>query len=108
MYESFRDMKRYTGTLPHNHGFDFMTETILGKAVRDDSELFECLPDTNFYELMPIEGETDTKPLCWSQVEVGKSYFVIVTNHAGLYRYQTSHIIRPWVITASSIRFTIY
>ena len=108
MYESFRTLKRYTGNLPHNHGYDFMKETILGKAVGDDTELFECLQNNNFYELMPIDGDDDAKPLCWSQVEVGKSYFVVVTNHAGLYRYQTSHIIRPREITPESIKFTIY
>ena len=57
---------------------------------------------------MPIDGDDDAKPLCWSQVEVGKSYFVVVTNHAGLYRYQTNHIIRPREITPESIKFTIY
>lgn len=108
MYESYKGLKRYTSGVPHNHGYYFTEETIFGKAVADDSDLFECIQDYNVYELIPIDGADDTKPLLWSEVETDNTYFIVVTNHAGLYRYQTDHTVCPREITPQSIKFTIY
>lgn len=108
LYESCNALKRYTGDIPHNHGFYFTEETIFGKAVSDDSNLFECIQNYNMYELQPISSTDDTKPLLWSQAKTDESYFIVVTNHAGLYRYQTDHIVHLSEITPDSIKFTIY
>ena len=105
MRESFRALKRYTGELPHNHGYYILEETILGKAVTDDSELFECLKEFDFYELQSV---SNAKIYTWTQVELGNPYFVIVTNRSGLYRYETGHIIVPREISLESIKFTVY
>lgn len=105
-YEAFQQMKRYTGNLAHNHGYYFTEEAILGKAVADDSDLFECIKGVNFYELKPLA--TDGAPVFWTQVEMGKPYQLIVTNKAGLYRYTTDHIICPQKVSLNSIEFTIY
>lgn len=108
MYESFNALKRYTGGIPHNHGYYFTEETIFGKAVADDSGLFECILDYNVHELLPIADIDGTRPLLWSNCKVGETYFIVVTNHAGLYRYQTDHTVCPREITPDSIKFTIY
>lgn len=108
MYESYNKLKRYTSGVPHNHGYYFTEETIFGKAVGDDSALFECIQDYNVYELMPIDGSEDTKPLLWSEVNTDKTYFIVVTNHAGLYRYITDHIVIPQEVSSETIKFTIY
>lgn len=105
-YEAFQEMKRYTGDLAHNHGCYFTEEAILGKAVADNSDLFECIKGVNFYELKPIA--TDSAPVFWTQVETGKPYQLIVTNKAGLYRYTTDHFICPQKVSLNSIEFTIY
>ncbi len=105
-YEAFQQMKRYTGDLPHNHGYYFTEEAILGKAVADDSNLFECIKGVNFYELKPLA--TEDAPVFWTQVEMGKPYQLIVTNRAGLYRYTTDHFICPQKVSITTIEFTIY
>lgn len=105
-YEAFQEMKRYTGDLSHNHGYYFTEEAILGKAVADDSDLFECIKGVNFYELIPLA--TDSAPVFWTQVEMGKPYQLVVTNRAGLYRYTTDHFICPQKVSLNSIEFTIY
>lgn len=105
-YEAFLEMKRYTGDLPHNHGCYFTEEAILGRAVADDSNLFECIKGVNFYELVPLA--TDAAPVFWTKVEIGKPYQLVVTNRAGLYRYMTDHFICPQKVSLESIEFTIY
>ncbi len=105
-YQAYRDMKRFTGDVTHSHGFYFTEEAILGKATADDSELFECIRGNSFYELMPVAGDSTT--VCWSQVEKGAPYQLVVTNKAGLYRYVTDHFICPQEISQDSIKFTIY
>lgn len=108
-YESYNALKRYTDGIPHNHGYYFTEETIFGKAISDDSNMFECIQNYNVYELLPVVDTSDEpKSLLWSNVIVGTSYFIVVTNHAGLYRYQTDHIVVPCDITPESIKFTIY
>lgn len=108
LYESCNEMKRYTGDIPHNHGYYFTEETIFGKAVADDSNLFECIRNNNFYELIPIKGEDNSSPIRFSEANIGEPYQLVVTNRAGLYRYVTDHIVCPKEVNHNQIRFTIY
>ena len=86
-----RSMKDYTGDIPHNHGYYYTEEAILGQAVADDCDLFQKPVISNdFYELMGV----DDRVISLSDAEVGKSYHIIVTNPCGLYRYTTHHFIR--------------
>lgn len=105
-YPACEEMKKYTGTLTHNHGYYFTEEAILAKASADESNLFECVRGNNFYELIPLKEES--APVLWTQVEKGAPYQLVVTNKAGLYRYTTEHFICPQEVTRESILFTIY
>ena len=108
MSESMQQLRRHIGSLPHNHGYDYLKSAVMGKAVANDSDLFECIKEHCFYEFLPCENAADkSKTLLWSELEIGKAYRVVVTNHAGLYRYRTGHIIVPQVVTPESIKFTI-
>jgi len=111
MYESMRQMKAYTGDLPHNHGYLYSPVALLGKAVADDSDLFSMSSATgsNFYELLPITaGGSDAQALTLSEAENDKPYQLVVTNQAGLYRYVTDHFIYVKEVDFSAVRFTIY
>ncbi len=105
-YPACEEMKKYTGTLTHNHGYYFTEEAILAKASADESNLFECVRGDNFYELIPLKEES--APVLWTQVVKGAPYQLVVTNKAGLYRYTTEHFICPQEVTRESILFTIY
>jgi hypothetical protein len=48
---------------------------------------------SGFYEFIPY-GENTDKVLLAHELEVGKEYEMIITNYAGLYRYQMFDIIR--------------
>ena len=109
-YESgLKLLDHYCGDVTFNNGFYFTAETILGRAVADNSKLYECIQDYNFYELLPAGSKVGEPagPLTWSQAETGKPYYLVVTNHAGLYRYRTEHIITPVNVSADRIQFTV-
>ena len=111
MYESMRQMKSYTGDLPHNHGYLYSPVALLGKAVADDADLFSMSSamGSNFYELISLmDGERDGHVLTLSEAERDKPYQLVVTNQAGLYRYVTDHFICVKEVDFSSARFTIY
>ena len=100
-------MKKYTGSMPHSNGYYFTEEAILGKAVADDTELFECPRGVNYYELLPQESASDAA-INWSEATVNNRYALVVTNRAGLYRFVTDHIVCPKEVTADHIYYTIY
>lgn len=100
-------MKLFTGKTPHNHGYYYTEETICGRAVADDSDIFETLSTNSFHEYLPLMNDsagtilsTETKP--------GAPYYLVVTNSAGLYRYVTDHIVRIQETQMDKILFTIY
>ena len=106
-YEATTHMKQFTGQTPHNHGYYFTEETIYGRAVADDSDLFETFASDSFLEYLPLEDpnaetvlSTDTKP--------GTPYQLVVTNHAGLYRYVTDHVVCIQEVQIDKLLFTIY
>jgi hypothetical protein len=108
LYESCRDMKQFTGDIPHNHGYYFTEEAIFGKAIADGSDLFECIRGNNFYELIPIQEDDNAATVRFSESHIGEPYQLVVTNRAGLYRYVTDHIVCPKEISPTHIQFTIY
>lgn len=104
--DACKRMKHYTGNITHNHGFFFTEESVFGRPVSDNNDTFEWIRDNDFYELIPLTGEDDT-PLRWTTVKKGEPYRLVVTNHAGLYRYVTNHVIIPQEVSVETIRFTI-
>ena len=92
---------------PHNNGYYYTEETIYGRAMADDSDLFETFPSGSFHEYLPLKDNqaatvlsTDTKP--------GVPYQLVVTNSAGLYRYVTDHIVSIQETQLDKIYFKIY
>ncbi len=83
-------MKEFTGNMPHNHGYCYTEETICGRAVEDNSDLFETVQSGSFHEYMPAGGDNETTLLS-TDVKQGEEYQLVVTNSAGLYRFVTSH-----------------
>lgn len=80
-------------------GRDYMmmaSEGIMGVPLRDGGSGGVCGVGLHFYEFVP-EDEID-KPnptvLLPHQLEVGKTYVLILTNGAGLYRYNVGDVVR--------------
>ena len=100
-------MKLFTGQTPHNHGYYYTEETILGKAVADDSDLFETFPSGSCHEYLPLRHDSPLTSLS-TETKPGEPYYLVVTNTSGLYRYVTDHIIRIHETQMDKILFTIY
>jgi hypothetical protein len=90
-YDATAHMKEFTGKTPHNNGYYYTEETIYGKAVADDSDLFETFPMKCFHEHLPLDIENKDTVL-YTHTKEGEPYQLVVTNRAGLYRYVTDHI----------------
>lgn len=60
-----------------------------------DTEDSVMAPASAFFEFLPVEyGDDFSKCLTMDQVEVGKTYELIVTNLSGFYRYRTSDAVK--------------
>ena len=106
-YESTARMKQFTGNIPHNNGYYYTEETIYGKAVADDSDLFETFPSGSFHEYLPL-NENNAATALSTDTKSGIPYQLVVTNRAGLYRYVTDHMVCIQETQMDKILFTIY
>ena len=103
-HESTKAMKRYTQGVAHNHGYYMTAETMMARAMADDSEDFELL-NNDFYEFLPVNSPSGTRPLLLSETKTNENYNVVITNKAGLYRYKSNHhiIIKEHLIGGKTI-----
>ena len=106
-YEATARMKEFTGDIPHNHGYYYTEETIYGRAMADDCDLFEGFQSGSFHEFLPLK-EKDAKTVLYTDTQKEMPYQLVVTNKAGLYRYITDHVVCIQKIEMEKILFTIY
>lgn len=91
--EATQALRRYIKGTPLNHGYFYTAESLIARAKGDDSDLFELILKNDFYEFIPTDTTSCETPLLVSDLQPGKSYEIIVTNKAGLYRFQSGHQI---------------
>lgn len=48
-------MKQFTGNIPHNNGYYYTEETIYGRAVADDCDVFETVPSGSLHEYLSMK-----------------------------------------------------
>ena len=80
-------------------GRDYMmmaSEGIMGVPLRDGGSGGVCGVGLHFYEFVPEDeiDKPDPTVLLPHQLEVGKTYVLILTNGSGLYRYNIGDVIR--------------
>ena len=87
---SFELLRTYCGSNVH---FVFTgissPEAALSTTLNLDDPQTVLIPDTVFYEFNPKVIENDTTLLTLDQLEIGRSYELVVTTLSGLYRYNT-------------------
>lgn len=105
-YESFHKLKKYIKDIPHNNGYYYTEEAVMGHACRDNCDLFEkSILSQEVFELMSIKDESCS---LLSQAIIDEPYQLIITNNCGLYRYETNHFIRIKYKEHAKIYYTIY
>lgn len=57
---------------------------------------YVIIPDTVFYEFIPSEelSENNPKTFCSDELEIGKSYEIVITTYTGLYRYRIGDVVK--------------
>ena len=87
---SFELLRTYCGTGVH---FVFTgissPEGTFSTALNLDDPQSVLIPDSVFYEFKPKEASGYTTLLTLDQLEIGRSYELVVTTLSGLYRYKT-------------------
>ncbi len=65
-------------------------------AMPVDLNTSDCvlLPQSVFFEFIPMDDPDCERPLTMDEVEVGKDYELVVTNRSGLYRYKIEDVVR--------------
>ena len=92
---------RYIGDIAWNHGVLSVPETILGRATDDNSATFTLDKKHCFYEFIDETDET-ANPILLRDIQIGRTYRLIITNDSRLYRLYTDYKIRFVENTVSS------
>ena len=86
-------LKKYCSEeIPFNYSMFAASEATIGTALEIEEQNYSLIFDGGFYEFLELDGTK--KPLLMNELEVGKEYEIVVTNFAGLYRYELKDVIK--------------
>ena len=86
-----RKLRYYCGNVKLDNGIYAASEALIGCSLGSGSDKYRLISDSAFFEF--LEPGTDVTVMA-EDVEPGKTYEVIVTNSAGLYRYRLGDVVR--------------
>ncbi|WP_167958895.1 GH3 auxin-responsive promoter family protein [Anaerosporobacter faecicola] len=87
--ECTKVVRHYIGPTVNIMGLGFgASECVFSMPVTMNDNDAVLLPHTGFYEFLPLGEEDYSKTCTLEDLEVGKSYEILVTTISGLYRYQ--------------------
>ncbi len=90
-----RKMRKYTGkNIPYDNLTYAASESLMGAARHVGDTSYVLLPESGFYEFIPINDEQSGKLLTIDQLEEGEEYEIVLTNVSGFYRYRLGDVIR--------------
>ncbi|NNF63038.1 MAG: GH3 auxin-responsive promoter family protein [Acidimicrobiia bacterium] len=90
-------LQRYAGDLPIYSPSYGATESFIGVGLwPEHPERYVMATDPSYFEFIPVEhfGEAQPSTVDMEGIEIGRSYELVVTNHAGLYRYRLGDVVR--------------
>ncbi|MDK2962158.1 MAG: hypothetical protein PWP20_1284 [Eubacteriaceae bacterium] len=88
-------MRHYLGDIPIYFSVYAASESIMAICTEMESQEFTLIPDSAFYEFIPVEEDADPlKTLTLDELEVGKDYEIVLTNTSGFYRYRIKDVVR--------------
>ena len=77
-----------------NHSLYACSESIIGCAVYPNQIKYLPLLSSAFYEFIPVDASDRNDTRLINELEEGKLYELVLTNKAGLYRYQLGDVVR--------------
>lgn len=101
-------MRHYLGDIPIYFSVYAASESIMAICNEMESQEFVLIPDSAFYEFIPMDREEDSdETVTMEQLETGKDYEIILTNTSGFYRYRIKDVVRVvgWYQKCPKIQF---
>ena len=87
-------LKEYFGPTIHFYMYGVQaSEAVFSTPIRIDSGESVLIPESVFYEFLPIESSDYSQLLTLDQLEIGKNYEVVMTNLSGFYRYKMRDVV---------------
>ncbi len=89
-------LRRYTGPIPVYSAVYSATEAMIGICTGINDVTYVITPRTAYHEFIPVDETESPNPtvLGMDELEEGKSYEVVITNHAGFYRYRLGDVVK--------------
>lgn len=89
-------LRYYTGKLPINSSVYGATEAPIALTMKADDVTYVVTPRTAYFEFIPVSEADSPTPsaLDLDQLKIGETYEILVTNFAGLYRYQLGDVVK--------------
>lgn len=87
-------MRKYSGNIPIDFSVYGASEALMAVARNVEEGEFVLIPDSGFYEFVPMDSDDEDVTYTIDELEVGKDYEIIVTNLSGFYRYRIKDVIR--------------
>ena len=88
-------MRKYTGkNIPYSYLNYAASECLMGAARRTGDPSYVLLPDTGFFEFIPVDSKDENATCTIEELEQGKDYEIVVTNLSGFYRYRIGDVVR--------------
>lgn len=86
-------LRQYAGEIPIHYFAYAASEGIFGVAAGlNCADRYILLPESGFFEFVPME-ESMQRPVLMEEVQRGKQYAILFTNHSGLYRYELMDVV---------------
>lgn len=87
-------LQAYAPDVPIHHFIYGASEGFLSIADGvNRPDAYILLPEAGLFEFIPLDSAPDVRPLTMEQVQVGRQYELIFTNHSGLYRYRMRDVL---------------
>lgn len=87
-----RTVREYLGDVPILYHSYYSSEAFIGYPIKENSYEYVVIPQNTFIEFGTMDG-TEEKIHTLDELEVGRSYELILTTFSGLYRYRLNDIV---------------
>lgn len=86
----------YTDNLPVYSPVYASSEAAIGINPYANKIQYVIIPDTVFYEFIPVDklNESNPETLSIDELKVNEAYEIVITNYAGLYRYRLGDVVK--------------
>lgn len=89
-------LRYFIGETPVYSAVYGATEALIGMATKANTITYAVVPRCAYFEFIPLNEQDSPNPtaLDLSELKVGESYEVVITNYSGFYRYRLGDVVK--------------